>query len=109
MKGLYAGSLPNLGRCMLKNSYRYPLMVGLPTFYKKHLPIDNKELLRFLTGLSIACSETIILCPFERLKVLFMTKAADNNMGYIKFFKQSAKDGTVISELYRGTTPLLAR
>lgn len=31
--GFYAGSLPNLTRCVLKNSYRYPLMVGLPSFF----------------------------------------------------------------------------
>lgn len=38
LKGFYAGSLPNLTRCLLKNTYRYPLMVGLPNFYKKVLP-----------------------------------------------------------------------
>ena len=36
--GLYAGSVPNLTRCLLKNTYRYPLMVGLPAFYGDNLP-----------------------------------------------------------------------
>ena len=36
--GLYAGSLPNLTRCILKNTYRYPLMVGLPAFYSDTVP-----------------------------------------------------------------------
>ena len=36
--GFYAGSIPNLARCLLKNTYRYPLMVGLPTFYSETLP-----------------------------------------------------------------------
>ena len=38
VKGFYAGSLPNLARLMLRNSYKYPLLVGLPDFYKKRLP-----------------------------------------------------------------------
>ena len=37
-QGFYAGSLPNLTRCLLKNTYRYPLMVALPNFYKDVLP-----------------------------------------------------------------------
>ena len=32
-RGFYAGSMPNLGRILIKNAYRYPLMIGLPTFY----------------------------------------------------------------------------
>ena len=38
LQGFYAGSVPNLTRCLLKNTYRYPLMVGLPNFYKQVLP-----------------------------------------------------------------------
>ena len=29
-QGFYAGSIPNLTRCIMKNIYRYPLMIGLP-------------------------------------------------------------------------------
>ena len=29
-RGFYAGSMPNLGRVLVKNVYRYPLMIGLP-------------------------------------------------------------------------------
>lgn len=29
-RGFYAGSLPNLSRIVLKNLYRYPLMIKLP-------------------------------------------------------------------------------
>ena len=68
--------MPNLTRCLLKNTYRYPLMVGLPNFYKDVLPKnvqDNKQVLKLLTGLSIGLLESIILCPVERVKVHFMT------------------------------------
>ncbi len=60
----------------MKNSYRYPLLVGLPSFYKNHLPDsikDRKVLLKTLTGMSIALVEAFITCPVERLKVYFMT------------------------------------
>ena len=75
--GFYAGSIPNLTRCLLKNSYRYPLMVGLPSFFQGHLPDiikEKKVLVKLLTGTSIALVEAFITCPAERLKVYFMTK-----------------------------------
>ena len=65
-----------MARCLLKNTYRYPLMVGLPSFYKDHLPPSIKEhktLTKLLTGTSIALVESILTCPIERLKVFFMT------------------------------------
>ena len=51
-------------------------MVALPNFYKDVLPStiqENKQILKFLTGLSIAILETTILRPVERVKVHFMT------------------------------------
>ena len=76
LKGFYAGAIPNFTRCLLKNSYRYPLMVGLPSFYKNSLPDSVKEhkyVTKFLTGASIAIVEATLTCPIERLKVYFMT------------------------------------
>jgi hypothetical protein len=51
-------------------------MIGLPNFYEKNLPQkirENKKVQKLFTGLSIAVIESIILCPFERLKTYFMT------------------------------------
>lgn len=76
-------------RCLLKNTYRYPLMVGLPNFYKDVLPSsvqDNKQVLKLLTGLSIGLLESIILCPVERVKVHFMTQR-EGNASYVAFFR----------------------
>lgn len=36
--GFYSGSLPNLGRIMVKSVYRYPIMIGLPKFYQQVSP-----------------------------------------------------------------------
>jgi hypothetical protein len=86
-RGFYAGALPNGVRCLLKNSYRYPLMVGLPRFYNSNLPEairENKNLLRLLTGASIALVEATLTCPIERLKVYFMT--TPDKVSYRQFF-----------------------
>ncbi len=76
IRGFYAGALPNMSRCLVKNTYRYPLMVGLPSFYQANLPSkikENKQFLRLLTGISIAMVEATLTCPIERVKVYFMT------------------------------------
>ena len=89
VKGLYAGSIPNYTRCLLKNTYKYPLMVGLPAFYKQKMPskmTENASLAKFLTGFSIALIESLILCPIERVKVHFMTKTSTNVISYSQFF-----------------------
>ncbi len=76
LKGFYAGSIPNLTRCILKNTYRYPLMVGLPRFYAEKLPSivrERKSFLKILSGISIGLVEASLTCPIERIKVYFMT------------------------------------
>ena len=87
VKGFYAGSIPNFTRCVLKNSYKYPLMVGLPSLYERTLPDyfrQNKKLLKLFSGASIAVVETTILCPAERVKVYFMT--LEQKKSYRGFF-----------------------
>lgn len=108
VKGFYAGALPNMYRCLLKNTYRYPLMVGLPTFYNQNLPgkiKENKQFLRLLTGGSIALVEATLTCPVERIKVYSMT--TNNHITYRQFFKNNK--GKLRKELFRGFTPLFVR
>lgn len=76
MKGFYAGSLSNFSRMMVKNTYRYPLMIGLPNYFEANFPEpyrDNKMLQKLCAGFTIAAIESTIICPFERLKTYFMT------------------------------------
>ena len=70
--GFYVGSAPNLARCLVRNCYKYPLLVGLPRFYEEKLSISGASL-KLLTGFSLALGESIISCPLERAKVYFMT------------------------------------
>lgn len=68
--------MPNLTRLILRNSYKYPLLVGLPEFYKSKLPLminQNNTILNILTGVSVALLESIITCPIERTKIFMMT------------------------------------
>jgi hypothetical protein len=60
----------------MRNSYKYPLLVGLPEIHKKNLPLalsKNDTFLNILTGVSVAFIESIITCPIERTKVFLMT------------------------------------
>ncbi|CDW73269.1 UNKNOWN [Stylonychia lemnae] len=108
IKGFYAGSLPNFTRVLIKNSYRYPLMVGMPNFYKNNLPRqiqDNKSIQKLLTGSSIGLVEATLTCPIERIKVYFMT--VEKRLSYQQFFK--IIKGNAFHELFRGFTPLFMR
>jgi len=109
VKGFYAGSLPNLSRCLLKNTYRYPLMVGLPRLYAEKLPLgirERKSLVKVMTGLSIGLVEATLTCPIERIKVYFMT-TSDTRLSYREFFRTYR--GRLSKELFRGFTPLFVR
>ena len=104
MSGFYVGSQPNLARCLVRNCYKYPLLVGLPKFYEDKLSISGSPL-KLLTGFSLAFGESIISCPLERAKVYFMTSKEITS--YSQFFDMVK--GNRRKELFRGFTPLLAK
>lgn len=82
--GFYSGSLPNLGRILIKNSYRFPLIVGIPVYFEQNLPeemVKNKHVLKLLSGTGISIFESLILCPFERMRTYFMTVEQMSNSG----------------------------
>ena len=86
LRGFYSGAIPNLTRLLARNVYKYPLLIGLPDFYKHRLgsQVDAKTL-KFITGLSVALSEAIILCPVERTKVFFMTTKIKTQSPFSEF------------------------
>jgi len=105
VRGFYSGALPNLTRCIVRNSYKYPLMIGLPNFFKQK--IENEGVCKIMTGGTIALTEAMITCPFERLKVFFMTTPPDKQQSYLSFMKSI--QGNTFRELFRGFTPLFSR
>lgn len=76
IRGLYAGALPNITRLITRNTYKYPLIVGLPEIQRNKMPglvRENPALAKLITGTSVALLESLITCPLDRLKVHLMT------------------------------------
>lgn len=76
-RGLYAGALPNFTRLIARNSYKYPLLVGLPELQRSHMGTtvrENPKLAKLITGSSVAFVESLITCPLDRMKVHLMTQ-----------------------------------
>jgi hypothetical protein len=84
-------------------------MISLPIAFDKVLPlkINTKQNQKLLTGFSIACAESLLLCPFERLTTLFMTEGINHRIGFFGFFRTNK--GHILKELYRGNLSLFLR
>lgn len=115
--GFYRGFLPNLIRQSSKNVYRWPLMLYLPQFFKKfnqslfkNSKLNSDSFCKIQTGFTIANLETMFICPLERLKVFFMTHAANENKHYsfLKHFYIMNK-GNMLNQLFKGLEPSLLR
>ena len=105
-KGFFVGSLPNATRVVLKNIYRYPLMIGMPNLIEQHVAGDPR-VAKGLTGLGIALVESLVLCPVERIKVYYMTKADLSERSIGNFVRESK--GPLVLEFYRGYWALFTR
>ncbi len=103
IRGFYAGALPNGTRMVIKQSYRFPMMVSFPEFYSTRLPEGVKKNLPHaedaLTGVTIASLESGVITPLERLKVMIMTSDKANR-SVLKFFSENKSH--VFQELFRG-------
>ena len=97
---------------LAKSFYRYPLIIGLPNFYKENLPNrirENKKMQVFCCGFSVAFVESFILCPFERLRTYFMTQENfKSNESKISQYLKDVKSG-LIRDLFKGIGPLIIR
>ncbi len=69
--------MPNLTRVVLKNLYRYPLIIKVPNLIEMYVPLAKRDrkVAKALTGVTISAVEAFILCPVERIKVFMMTRA----------------------------------
>lgn len=109
-RGFYAGSTPNLGRILIKNSYRFPLIVGIPVFLESNVPekySKNKSMLKLMSGSGISVFESLILCPFERMRTYFMTVEKTNKKAtFIGYFRSG---GSPVRDLFRGLGSLWLR
>ena len=67
LKSLYSGYTMNCLRITMRELYRWPMYLGLSSFYDNHF--RNPYMVKTLTGMTIAMVEVYILCPLERIKV----------------------------------------
>jgi hypothetical protein len=108
-KGFYAGFIPSAFRGVIKQVYRWPLMLVLPRAYSSIIPgqlqKDYPSIAKITTGLTLAAIDTFIICPFERLKVCLQTKK--NDLSLRNFFRQS--DQNMFQSLFRGLNSLFYR
>ena len=116
IKGFYSGSLPNISRLILRNCYKYPLLVGLPEFYQRRVPnsLNNTSLLKLYTGISLAMIESIITCPIDRIKIYMMTSKYRYQNDQVtrrnvRFHELLSDSPSKFNELFRGFGPLFAR
>ena len=102
IRGFYTGGRTNFARAVLKEAYRNPVRGILKGFYSDIIPksVQTKfpETRNIATGVSMACLDTFILCPLERLKVWVMT--VDRKNGIISYFSQ--KDIFLFRDLFKG-------
>jgi hypothetical protein len=103
IRGFYSGAIPNGTRLAIKQMYRYPMMLSIPQFFKKTIPVDfqkrHHDIEPIVTALSIASFETFIISPLERCKVFLMTNDAKNKQ-LREFFQRN--QGHLRVELFRG-------
>lgn len=108
-QGFYAGFLPSLVRGVIKQVYRWPLMLVLPQFFSKVIPDSLQKtytsLPKISSGMTLAAIDTFIVCPLERLKVCLQTKRNDLNIR--TFFRENNRE--VAKSLFRGLEPLFYR
>ena len=110
--GFYSGAIPNTIRRAVKQTYRWPMMLFFPNFYRDHV-LSNRiqkqypRLPKILTGLSIANFEIVVINPLERLKVWLMT--SPTRISLLEFFRQRADFRDIFRELYRGTSSVFYR
>jgi hypothetical protein len=85
IRGWYKGGSMNFSRMLLKETYRSPLRGFIKQLFGSNLP-SNQDLTNVLTGLTMAMSDTFILCPLERIKVWMMTTERGQSSSLKQYF-----------------------
>jgi hypothetical protein len=91
IRGCYRGGSMNFSRLVLKEAYRSPLRGFIKQFYESTLPArfnsqfpDAKNV---FTGLTMAMTDTFVLCPLERIKVWIMTTEQGQSASLSRYFR----------------------
>lgn len=110
IKGFYTGGVPNLARALLKETYRSPLRGGINYLCNQSMPGASPESKSILTGVSMAISDTMIICPLERIKVWLMTNYQENNRKLTSFFNlRDYNELPIYKDLFKGASVSMVR
>lgn len=112
IRGFYTAGVPNFSRALLKEVYRHPARGFFKKAYSDLTPHDLDKnypsLKNTATGLTMACTDTFILCPLERIKVWLMTNY-EKKRKLLHLFDPSKTDLPLFSNLFRGLKVSFAR
>lgn len=110
IRGFYSGFVPNSGRVIIKQLYRWPAMLLLPPYFAKTIPEswqkEYSSLPKVATGLTIATFESYVTTPLERLKVYLMTSEGSNKS--IRKFLDITQEHR-FTEFFRGSNAMFPR
>lgn len=120
IKGFYTAGTTNFARNIIKESYRGSLQGGWSNFYQNHF-LQNADYAqqKLVASLSMSFCDTIILCPWERIKVWLMTKGKGRK--FPDFFRENGKfksfliekpnisELPIVPDLFKGFTVSLTR
>lgn len=112
MRGFYHGFLPSVARKVPVQMYRWPIILGLPTYFSKQLGSSpyfslaqssywNVAAGNFLAGLSIACVETAVASPFETCRLELTV-----NRQYTRSLRSYFKHHASLKQQYIGVDAL---
>ena len=106
LAGFYRGYVPNTLRVVLKQIYRWPMMLFIPLGLDSLNLFKRSEMNKMVTALVIAHFECFIITPLERIKVWLMTSFKGKG-GVLYFFTKNKR--TLGSQLLAGLRPVYAK
>ena len=110
IRGFYTAGVPNFARAVIKDTYRHPLRGAIKSNLNQYVPASAQkaDIVNTTTGLLMAATDTVVVCPLERIKVMMMT-AYEKERNLSRFFKQVPDASALGAELFKGLRASFAR
>jgi hypothetical protein len=106
LRGFYRGYVPNTLRVIIKQIYRWPMMLFIPIGLESMKVFPQSEMNKMITAILIAHFECFIITPLERIKVWLMTNYKSKS-GLLYFFMKNKR--TLGTQLMAGLRPVYAK
>jgi|GEM_PF-1414810 len=104
--GFYRGYIPNTVRVVIKQIYRWPMMLFIPLGLESLEIFKRSEMNKLVSAIIIANFECFIITPLERIKVWLMTHL--KNKGGLLYFLTKNQKG-LGGQLMAGLRPVYAK